>query len=482
MNEFQESLLDTEFETVESILSEELFLYLSSIENEIEQIKQVSDRKSVAKKLGVLNQFNDIWKIYKKKKVKKYSQINFDKEYCTETQYGEIKPKNLQVNISKLLAHYDIKVKYNELKKTMEMILPEEKNMSQDNKLEILEEHVFDKCVHHDFTGLTRDRLSSMLLTFADENKYNPVKEYLEENHKKNINSKGHIDMLCHTLDAESITPDFKKLLIKTWLIQCVASAYSKDGLSSHGVLVLQGEQGIGKTSWFRSIVPNPDWFKDGKDIDVRNKDSKLEALVYWIVELGEIASTVKKDFEQVKAFLTQSKDEMRRAYARNSSLYPRRTVFCGSVNQGAYLQDDTGNRRFWTIPIEACIYKHDIDIDCLWAEAVELFKQGERAYLTRNEQAELAKYNRKHEVQDFCETLLVSNFKWDTKDRFWLRSENIFRELSSPVGITLTKISRTLKKMGVEDLKTGGYVYFAIPRLVFETPKWDYKLKEGDL
>lgn len=469
-------LLD-DFETEETILSEETFRYLSSISNEIEKVKEVNKLRAKAKEFNILKNFDDIWKIYKKKKPNNKA-LKFGDEFCSVDNRGESTPKNLQVNVEKLLDHYNIGIRYNELKKEMETIVAGKSGLTEDNKKEILEEYVFDKCVLHDFKGLTKDRLSSMLLTFADENKYNPMKEYLIHNYEQNksrVTGYTQLKKLSNTLISEMDKP-FMDLLITTWLVACVKAAFSKCGFASHGVLVLQGAQGLGKTSWFRSIVPNPEWFMDGKDIDVNNKDSILTAIIYWIVELGEIGSTVKKDYEKLKAFLTKDRDEMRRAYARKDSYYPRRTMFCGSVNPAEFLQDDTGNRRFWTIPISECNYKHDVDIDLLWAEIVDMENKGHISHITAEAQLELAKYNRKHEVVDFTETLLVSGFKWEKSERYLLRSQDVFRELNCPIGITLTKITKSLKKMGLESSKTNGEYFFKMPVPIFEHPNFKYK------
>ena len=454
-------------------ISEKVFIDLLNIRNRIEQVNEVAKKRNEAKKQNCLKQFDQIWKLHTQKKNKQI-ELEFDRELCNDNG----KPKSLQENIKKLIQHYNIDIKYNELKKEIETKTEKHQCISHDNKLEILEEYVYDKCILHDFERLSKNRLSSMLLTFADQNKYNPVKDYLNAVHAKYPVASGYIDQLCDTLESE-MNPEFKNLLVKTWLISCVASAYSDRGFSSHGVLVLQGLQGIGKTSWFKGIVTNTtEWFRDGKDLDARNNDSKLSTIIYWIVELGEITSTVKKDFEQLKAFLTQDSDEMRRAYARKTSHYPRRTVFCGSVNQGAYLQDDTGNRRFWTIPINGCNFEHGIDLEKLWAETVKLYKNGEKTYLDKNDQLLLSGYNRKHEVQDFTETLLVSGFRWETKERYWLKSENVFRELGCPIGITLTKISRSLNKMGIETKISKGYTYFSMPNTTYKNPNFNYPLK----
>src|SRR5690606_1586799 len=110
-----------------------------------------------------------------------------------------------------------------------------------------------------------------------------------------------------------------KQTLMRRWMIACVAAAYMPDGISSPGVLTLQGDQYLGKTKWFKSLVPESlDLVVDGKILRPDDKDSVKQCVSYWLVELGELDSTFRKsDVAQLKAFLTKRSDTLRMAYAR---------------------------------------------------------------------------------------------------------------------------------------------------------------------
>ena len=86
--------------------------------------------------------------------------------------------------------------------------------------------------------------------------------------------------------------------------------------------------------------------------VDMGSKDSLITALSGWITELGELDSTLKKEQMSLKAFVTRPEDRIRMPYAKRDSRTPRRTSFCGTVNPKDYLKDETGSRRFWTIPV----------------------------------------------------------------------------------------------------------------------------------
>ena len=123
-------------------------------------------------------------------------------------------------------------------------------------------------------------------------------------------------------------------------------------------------------------------YFGEGVCIDPRNKDSIIQATSNWICELGEIGSTLKKDIDSVKAMLTKANDEYRLPYGRTTLKFPRMTSFVGTVNDDKFLIDQTGNRRFATVPIS-----DDVHIDYnkqiktfnslqLWAQVYRIIQE----------------------------------------------------------------------------------------------------------
>lgn len=216
--------------------------------------------------------------------------------------------------------------------------------------------------------------------------------------------------------------------LVHKWLIQCVALANNDRGVPvcADGVLVLLGAQGIGKTTALRTLVPIPDMFKDGALLDPNNTDTKMQSLTCWICELGELDRTTKKDAAGLKAFLTSPFSEYRTPYARKAVRRPRMTSFCGSVNVQDFLADETGNRRFWTVPVER------IDIDALLATPAEWFAQLWRQvwnewradpdayHLTAQEQTELDRRNVKSTKRMDYEEELLELFNWDLPVEQW--------------------------------------------------------------
>ena len=107
-----------------------------------------------------------------------------------------------------------------------------------------------------------------------------------------------------------------------------------------------------------------------------------------WLVENAELDAFRRTDIARIKQFLSLRADRFRAAYGRHVKELPRCCVFFGTTNTSDYLQDRTGNRRFWpvdvgVIPITKKVWS-DLpgEIDQLWAEAVVRWRTGEPLFL----------------------------------------------------------------------------------------------------
>jgi putative DNA primase/helicase len=160
---------------------------------------------------------------------------------------------------------------------------------------------------------------------------------------------------------------------------------------------------------------------KDGGILKPDDRDSVKQAVSFWLVELGELDSTFRKsDIAALKAFLTNDKDVLRRAYARKESQYARRTVFFGSVNPKEFLHDPTGNRRYWTIEVAHLNHSHNIDMQQVWAQVYELWKAGASHYLTPDEMGQLNNHNEDFTASDPIVEVVQTTFDWECKESNW--------------------------------------------------------------
>jgi len=109
------------------------------------------------------------------------------------------------------------------------------------------------------------------------------------------------------------------------------------------------------------------------------DKDAVEQMLGKWVLELPELANMRRSESEDVKAFLTRLIDEVRLAYDRRMSQFPRQCVFMGTTNAEEYLKDPTGARRFWPLYVRVPMIdteKLEAERDQLWAEAFQIWAE----------------------------------------------------------------------------------------------------------
>jgi predicted P-loop ATPase len=209
-------------------------------------------------------------------------------------------------------------------------------------------------------------------LKVAMDNVIHPVLEYLE-----NLEWDGIQRIKYWLRDYAGVEDnDYTRAISEKVLLAAVTRIY-KPGTKFDYVLVLEGAQGIGKSTIAHTLGGK--WFGD-ITLDPHDRDTIDALRGKWIVELSEMECT-RREVNALKRFISCTSDTARLAYARTAKEFPRKSIFIGTVNPEAgrgYLKDSTGNRRFW--PVE--VTKADFDglrrdVDQLWAEAVATYKKG---------------------------------------------------------------------------------------------------------
>ncbi len=393
---------------------------------------------------------------------------------------GSNKPKQVTDNLNALIQFEKIAVRYNQIKKNAECIVPGLQCVidEADNTALTM---ITDRAIH---AGMTADRIPEMVSAIASKNAYCPVRTYIE--------SAPWTGQSCfNQFFAQFITtnPLMAELLVRKWMIQAVAALYEKKGLSGAGVLTFVGEQGVGKTRAFKDLTADlPDVFYEGATLDPSNKDSVISAISHWIVELGELESTFKKsEISQLKAFLTRNTDVVRRPYAKRDSTYPRRTVFAGTVNEYQFLHDTTGNRRFWPIEITQVNRDTTINYQQLWAEVYTWYRSGEAWHLNEDEQKCLAQYTERFTVTDPAVDLLLQKFDfalaqlWD-----WHSMADICGALGldRATKADQMRLAATIVKYNgkMKSRRTNGATYHYVPSLTGQTISVDKKSRQAQL
>lgn len=321
-------------------------------------------------------------------------------------------PQSTVENVAHLLAEYGITAAYNVISKEVEITIPG-RYFSQDNRAGNAIATITSLCSRN---RLPKSDLVEYITLIADSNRRNPAAEFIQA---RPWDGRDRFAELVATLDPANA--ELAEILLRRWMIGAVGAAMNDRGQAMQGVLVLQGPQGTGKTSWFWTLAGNDrDLAKEGAQLNPADRDSVKSAISYWLVELGELDATFRKaDIAALKSFITKDRDDLFLRYSRASSSFPRRTAFLATVNEKAYLRDETGNRRYWSIQCgQNMVAHHDVDVQQVWAQAFDLWRAGEQHPLTRYEMDLLNGANDAHTEISPVEELFLARFEWGTSMR----------------------------------------------------------------
>ncbi|TPM32947.1 virulence-associated E family protein, partial [Mesorhizobium sp. B2-3-5] len=164
----------------------------------------------------------------------------------------------------------------------------------------------------------------------------------------------------------------------------CQSSA-RRPGCKFDFALVLEGPQGVGKSSVLKIMAGGEDFFTDEIVLGVSYKEQQELLQGRWIVELPEMAGLNRDEVERVKQFVSKQHDSARPAYGMSGRVdAPRRCIFVGTTNDSEYLRDATGNRRFWPVVVGNIDLKGLAeDMQQLWAEAAVAEREAPEGMIT---------------------------------------------------------------------------------------------------
>lgn len=312
-------------------------------------------------------------------------------------------PLETIANLEHLMKLYGITLKYDVISKQPVCTFPGQE-YSLDNAEECFLADVQSICAKH---RMQSGKAPQYMTRISDKQQINPAKNWIES-----APWDGHDYIAELTASLKPRNPKAARLFLERWMVSAIAGALRYDGVAAQGVLVLLGKQGIGKTSWFKRLFKgHEDLFLEGSIVDPTDRDSVKKNLKYWVVELGELEATLRRSDQSLRAFITSQSDEFRKPYARGESKYPRRTVFCGTVNEFQYQRDPEGNRRYWTVVCDGALDQHNVNVQQAWAQAADIYHKTKTWWLDRDELKQLNEMNKDFESASPIKELIQERF-----------------------------------------------------------------------
>lgn len=206
------------------------------------------------------------------------------------------------------------------------------------------------------------------------DHKFDPVCNYLDHLH---WDGQTRLDRMLVDYFGANDTP-FNRAVSRIIMVAAVRRARTP-GVKFDTMLILEGEQGTGKSTALSILAVKSEYFSDSGILHLDEKQQQELIKGVWIYEVSELVGLRKTSLEKLKNFLSRTEDRARPAYAKKTESWARRCVFIATTNSDEYLSDPTGNRRYWPVKTgEIQLDKLKQDRDQLWAEAAVLEAAGE--------------------------------------------------------------------------------------------------------
>ena len=219
-----------------------------------------------------------------------------------------------------------------------------------------------------------------------------------------------YIGQLADTVQAED--QEFWRKSFRRWFVGMLAGALQEEAVN-HLVIILYSEQGKGKSTWIRRLLP-PEWreyYRNGM-VEPGNKDHQILLSTHLIISMEEFEGVKPGDVAGLKRTITQESVTERKAYDTQAYNYVRHASFIASTNNRQCLQDIGGNRRFLPSAIKSLDYRTPVNYEGIYAQAYALLKEGYKYWYEGEEIEELNRHNEQHRMKDPVEENLFVYFR----------------------------------------------------------------------
>lgn len=303
---------------------------------------------------------------------------------------------------------------------------------------------------------------------------YNPLKEYF--NNLPAWNGKDNIREFASRV--RTTRQDHWLYCFEKWICAMVATVVKPD-VQNHTVVILEGTQSQGKTTFARSIMPPVlrEYYCEDK-INTESKDDMTKVFQSLLINTEEIEAMSGRELNQYKALITRATINIRLPYDRIMKLRKRIASFFATTNIKDILTDGTGNRRF--LCFEALSFDNDsaVDYEQLYAHVMhKLMVEEFRYWFTREESKKVNKHNQSFMQQTIEEEYICSNLRTPrgADDVSYLTAGDISEIFHKRNGLNITHsskiaIGRAMKRIGYQfTTSSGGTVRYTVHVINFE-------------
>ena len=309
---------------------------------------------------------------------------------------------------------------------------------------------------------------------------FNPFKAYLNNlcQSVKSVGDRDYIRELAQTIRVKGGEQEqmLWHLYLKKWLVGMVAS-WITDDVVNNVILVLIGEQGAYKTTWFNYLLPPPlkQYFYTKTNANRMSKDDILTLAQYALVCCEELDTMRPAELNQLKAAVTMPSIDERAAYAHYHEHRKHIASFCGTGNNTQFLSDPTGNRRWLPFEVESIVSPrdHPFHYEGIYSQALALYKSGFQYWFTKEEIQELNRHNRQFETPRLEHELVDLYFRRPTDSELgeFMSVARALQMISNGISqkLSAVNVGRAFSDLGFKRVRTNSSRGFIV---VCRTPE----------
>ena len=304
------------------------------------------------------------------------------------------------------------------------------------------------------------------------------VKSVGVQDKKQSVGDRDYIQELAQTVRVKGGDQEqmLWHLYLKKWLVGMVASWISDD-VVNNVILVLIGEQGAYKTTWFNYLLPPPlkQYFYTKTNANRMSKDDILTLAQYALVCCEELDTMRPAELNQLKAAVTMPSIDERAAYAHYHEHRKHIASFCGTGNNTQFLSDPTGNRRWLPFEVESIVSPrdHPFHYEGIYSQALALYESGFQYWFTKEEIQELNRHNRQFETPRLEHELVDLYFRKPTDSELgeFMSVARALQMISNGISqkLSAVNVGRAFSDLGFKRVRTNSSRGFIV---VCRTPE----------
>ena len=293
---------------------------------------------------------------------------------------------------------------------------------------------------------------------------FNPIIHYLESLPRWKEGDHDHIADLAATVRvrAGGTLPFYD--VLKKWLVAMIASWVGSTTVN-HVILVLIGEQGAYKTTWFNYLLP-PElrrYFYTKINVSRMTRDEMVYLSRYALMCYEELDCMTSADLNRLKGIVTMEHVDEREPYARYPDHRPHIASFCGTGNNPQFLCDPTGNRRWMPFEVESITSPrdHPLNHEGIYSQAYALYLSGFRYYFSPEEIKVQNAHNRNFESPNMELELVSMYFRQPLEGETptFMNASRAMQIAGSGIAqkLSAVRIGRAFRELGFKEARCGG-------------------------